>query len=155
MSTPNEHQQDYDLAVQDVQSRLQYQVDFAQTSLRGLMLINGGAIVALFTFIGNTSAQYDGTWIWRAFGFFVAALAATVLAGMGGFVSQALYMHTSIVEMWNFQDRMHGRPGERDLKRTHFWGNVAEFGAIGVAFVALVLFIIGAWCALSGVLITR
>jgi hypothetical protein len=68
--------------------RLKYQMELAHGVLRNLLLVNGGAIVALFTFIGDTDRAYEPRGIWWAFTCFAAALVATLVASILGYFPQ-------------------------------------------------------------------
>lgn len=109
--------------------RLKYAQDFAHAALRGLMIVNGGAIVALFTFIGETAAEFDRTLIWRAFFAFAMGLAFTLAATIAGYFS-----------MGNaYQDRSRG---------ANWWENLG----IGLVILAMAAFLLGSGFALAGVM---
>lgn len=53
----------------DAADRIKYQVEYRHAALRGLTIVNGGAIIALFTFIGNDRSavlHLNPTMIWWA-----------------------------------------------------------------------------------------
>jgi hypothetical protein len=132
--------------------RLRFSAELAQSALRGLMIANGGAIVALFTFIGNSSANFEAEAIWRAFGFFVAGLSLTLLATGLGFAARSLYFRYAVALARNAQAEMHLLPPKEDTLFDYRWGNRAENAAIGSAALALIAFMIGCGNALHGVL---
>lgn len=112
--------------------RLKYAQDFAHAALRGLTVINGGAIVALFTFIGNTSAAFDHDAIWVAFLCFTGGLTATIAAMICGY-----FAHGS---SWQGRDVA---------------ANRIENVGLGLTVAALTLFVAGGANAIGGVLVER
>lgn len=148
------NERDYERFKADATQRLQFQHDFAQTSLKSGVLVNGGAIVALFTFLGHDKATITPDALWWSFGWFVGALGAGLVAHLGAFLSQAFYMRVSELEAVasrNAMARLMDAPGHaeseaRALKR----GNIAMGTALVASALSLVGFVIGAACALSG-----
>jgi hypothetical protein len=144
---------DFELAKVDASERLKFQSDFAQAAWRLLTLVNGGAIVALFTFIGNAKPAIDHGLIWSSFVCFCAGLAFCALSIGAGFFAQAYYMKSNISVAWNKQAEMHGyAPAYTDVQKSEErTGEIAEYVGIGCAALSLISFIAGAACALSGV----
>ena len=147
---------DYDLAKADVLERLKFQASFAETGWRSLTLVNGGAIVALFTFIGNAGPSVDESLIWTGFFFFVVGLGSNIVSILGGFLAQAFYMKATTSIAWNKQAEMHGyQPPfakvQQDEERT---GDRWEILAIAAAVLSLIAFVAGASCALAGVTVS-
>jgi hypothetical protein len=136
--------------------RLKYQIDLAQNCIRSLTLINGGAIVAIFTLIGNMSDRssflIDPARIWWAFGSFSAGLAFSIAAWFGAFFSQYHFGLCAEVQSWHEAEKMHGSSHNSDFM-THYRSGSRSF-AVGVtlAVLSLIAFISGSWFALSGVL---
>lgn len=145
---------DYEYFRADALQRFQAIDELARGALRGLTLGNGGAIVALFTFIGNEGARghYDAKLVWAAFACFLAGLIAVFAASIVGYVSQSKYMETSIAEAWNAQGKFTGAGGSYDAAKPRRQGTVAEFIAVGGGVVSLIAFAVGGYLALAGVL---
>lgn len=147
---------DYENLTADVADRLKLQGELAQAIFRGLTLVNGGAIIALFTFVGNSEHEFDATRIWWAFGSFVAGLALTLLAVMAAFRSQSCYMKSSQYEAWDNQrawlDLPPRKDGGNDYRKEYRLGEIAEYVAIGAVACGLIAFVIGSGFALTGVL---
>lgn len=59
---------DYEDFKAETAERLKLQAEMAHAALKGLTLANGGAIVALFTFLGNSRSAVDRGDLWWAFG---------------------------------------------------------------------------------------
>jgi hypothetical protein len=144
-------QLDYENYKVEISERLKFQVEFAQGVLRGLTLANGGALIALFTFIGNTGTRHNGASLWWAFGSFGAGLVLTLLSSMEAFFSQRFYMKSTIAQLWNEQENMLGGNGAHDFGTEYRRGEWAEIFGITCAFLALLAFIVGAGLALAGV----
>src|SRR5438552_5652155 len=101
---------DFELAKADFLERLRFQADFAKVAWQSLSLVNGGAIVALFTFIGNARPALDQHLIWTGFGCFAFGLAINIASILFGFMSQAYFMRATAFGGWNEQAKMHGHP---------------------------------------------
>ena len=144
----------YEALTAESQLRLQFQASFAEQALKGLMLVNGGAIVALYTVIGNSGAvSLDVGRLWVAFGCFVAGLVLTLLAYLGAFASQNFYYVSSQFEAWNHLDALKGsKGGALDHLEPYRKGHWAQIAGVGCAVLSVAAFGVGAGLALSGVL---
>src|SRR3954471_9041 len=87
---------DFEVAKADTLERLKFQADFAKVAWQSLSLVNGGAIVALFTFIGNAKPTLDQHLIWIGFECFAFGLAINIASVLCGFMSQAYFMRGTI-----------------------------------------------------------
>jgi hypothetical protein len=143
---------DYENLKVDVAERLRFQVEFAHGTLKGLTLVNGGAIVALFTLIGAVPNAVEHSRAWWSFAAFAVGLVLVIVASCGAFFSQSFYMKSSVVQMWNEQHKMLGEARDEDYVSDYKRGELAEFGGIVAAFLSLGAFITGAGFALSGAL---
>ena len=145
---------DYEALQADTAERVRIQTEFAHSVLRGLTLGNGGAIVALFTFIGNAdaAARYDPPLIWWAFASYLIGLVATFAAAFGGFFAQAFYMDSSISESWTKQAEMFETGQAWDHETPYKRGELSERLGIGAAVIGLLGFAVGSGFALAGVL---
>jgi len=142
--------EDYRANMEDAGERLRYQVQFSQAALKNLHLVNGGAVLALLTFLGHTDLNVNYRAIWWAFVWFGLGLATSLASYFGAYFSQAHFMNVSIMEAWNAQQRARGLPPPHDY-RPHFRvGNLYMYLGIAAAVVSLALFVIGAFVGLSG-----
>jgi hypothetical protein len=148
-------QLDYELTRQDALERLRFQAEFSQSAWKGLTLVNGGAIIALFTFIGNYHHGTDPTRIWAAFACFAGGLALNLASIMTGFLSQSYFMKSDVSALWNKQAEMHGyEPQHRETQGREFgMGNLWWRIAVGACSLSLAAFIVGSGLALAGVTI--
>jgi hypothetical protein len=130
---------------------LQYSKEYGVATISSLITINGGAIIALLSFLaaglseGVLAAADVRTFLVNAFTCFGLALILSVVAGALGYM--------------NFQAHVVGSPGPSGLSKFVRDGDVSSvkpeiktiiYTARGAAFlvaVSVCLFIWGAWCA--------
>ena len=142
--------EDYKSELAEAQERLKYQVEFSQSTLKNLHLVNGGAILALLTFFGNTDFGFDHRALWWAFVWFGSGLASSLAAYFGAYFSQACFTNQSLKQAWNAQLRVVGGKDAYDFTSDFKIGNRYLYIGIGAATGSLVSFIIGSFVALSG-----
>lgn len=140
----------YESQIREGGERLKFQIDLAQSALKNLHLVNGGAIVALLTLIGNSKANFSQYAIGWAFVWFALGLSASLAAYFGAFYSQLFFMNASMRGAWNAQARSEGISGNHSIDRDVKLGNYGLNGAIFLAVSSLVFFIVGAFVALGG-----
>jgi hypothetical protein len=141
----------FDEYMKEASSRLQYQMDLAQSLLRALTLGNGGAIIALLTFIGNTDAAVEPVNIWWAFLLYGAGLVGVFAAYIAGFFSQQYFYMSTLHEAWNEQATLAGQVGSYDHVGPFNKGNVALGVAIAAALVSLFGFVTASLFALAAI----
>ena len=141
----------FDEYMMEASSRLQYQMDMAQSLLRALTLGNGGAIIALLTFIGNTDAAVDKQIIWWSFLHFGAGLVGVFCGYIGGFFSQNYFYVSTLYEAWNAQAEYDGQVGPYDNLKPYRLGNIALGVGIASAILSLIGFIAGSLLALTAI----
>lgn len=146
---------DYEDHRKEVFERLKIQASMADAGLRSLMLVNAGAIVGLFTFIGNAKGRLHivANTLWLAFGFFVGGMVLTLIANIAAFLAQGFYYKATQEQAWNDQAIIFGRERTSPLNALHRWGETWEIVGIGGAVIALACFVIGAALALRSVLL--
>lgn len=116
------------------------------------MIVNGGAVIALFTFMGSGKGQFDETKLWWAFSLFVIGLVLTLLATTLGFVAQGFYMNFSFTEAYRAQARMMGREPQPEDRKLIKIGDIFEYSGVVAAFCSLASFGAGSACAIGAVL---
>lgn len=133
-----------------------FSVQFALLVLRGLTLINGGAIIALFTFLGAASQKSaplslnNVSLLWWSFGFFASGLSLAVLAS---FLSYMAQYHQADAEYSSPYNNYIDLTGASDAKlnyqqhmvrfrRFRFWAFVA-------GLISLLMFVLGSGASLS------
>ncbi|WP_336974166.1 hypothetical protein [Sphingobium aromaticiconvertens] len=132
--------------------RLRHSIGFAMASLQALTLINGGALVALFTFVGSSTAvRFDMSALWVAFAAFATGLVFNLLAFLGAHLSQDYFYVSAQWSAWNAELRMDGLPESYDAVSPARIGTRAQIAGIASGIVSLIAFIVGCGFALSGV----
>ncbi|MEN8860977.1 hypothetical protein [Qipengyuania flava] len=142
--------EDYRAYVEEGSQRLGFQVDYSQAGLRNLQLVNGGAVIALLTIVGNTSVDFDYRSLWWAFFWFGSGLALSLLAYFGAFFSQHFFMQQTFTQAWDAQARARGIVCSTDQMKSFRHGNIAFGLAIIFAIVSLTCFVTGSFVALEG-----
>lgn len=125
--------------------RIRVQALLAEKLLAALMLVNGGAIIGLFTFIGSAGAQLslNTVLIWWGFAAFIVGLLAALSAFVCAFLSQHHYTHACHHEI----------DGRADLERAEIIAGGKVYAAgIVAALGSVIAFGCGAFLSLSGVL---
>ena len=143
---------DYTAFLEESADRLKFQVEFSQSALRNLHLVNGGGIIALLTLVGNSNVEYDLRSIWWSFFWFGSGLIASLIAYFGAYFSQSFFMNIAVQQAWNAQAVSHGLKPPHDWSKDWKFGNRALWGGIAAATTSLIAFITGAFVALGGIL---
>lgn len=142
--------EDYRENIAEVAERLRYQVEFSQSALKNLHLVNGGSILALLTFLGNADLDFNYRAVWWAFVWFSMGLITSLAAHFGANFSQAHFMNLSAKQSWNAQLRARGLREMYDIKPDYTSGNRFVSFGIAAAFLSLLFFILGAFVGLGG-----
>ncbi len=155
--------EDHAAARTEALERIKIQYGIADATLKALMLANGGAMIALFTFIGNLMAKsavprmpFSTHALWVAFACFVAGLVTALICHGLAFMSQDRFFNQVMREAWRMQDAaVRGAPTQTsDLEMKLFrQGQLFYFGGLATSLVSVVCFATGCGFALSGVLI--
>lgn len=150
-----------DSAYADAEQRVRFQASFAEKMLNALMIANGGAIVGLFTFIGNLVGKkgspiaFSVTPLWVAFACFVIGLSVTLAAHFSAFLSQQMFYYQAIAEAERFERGLVANEPDEDRDREiehNQRGNRHYLTGLGLAFAGIVLFVVGCGSALFGLL---
>lgn len=143
--------QDYAAQTAEAAQRLQYQIDYSKMLLNALTVGNGGAILALLTFIGNTGAKTDPAQMKWAFGIYGAGLVLVFLSYTGAFFSQSHFYEASQHQAWNDQAKSVGATANNDVKGPMGKGlSGLGFGVL-MAMLSLAAFIGGSIAALTAI----
>lgn len=129
--------------------RLRTAADLAKSGLHTLTIVNGGALVALFTLIGTGRLPFATGPLWASFGAFVLGIAASLVAFLAGHASQNQFYLVSAHRAHNLAAQLAGRTpvAEETLHLTS--GNRYLAGAVISAATSIVMFVIGAGLALA------
>lgn len=143
---------DYEASIKEAGDRLRFQHEIGLAAVRSILLVNGGAVVALLTFIGNTQGKFDGVDLSRAFTFFCVGVVASLLSMWTAYIGQEWLsnMRTSIA--WNYQENMRGKPSAHDFEKERKAGWILMSVSSAFVLTGVATFIAGAFAALSGIL---
>ena len=144
----------------DAAERVKFQVSIADTTMKALILVNGGAVIALFTFLGNLigrggSASFDTAPIWSAFACFIGGLVAALLCHVAAFLSQDRFFNQAMHEVWRTQEAAFtGEPNEptKAERRLNCQGGWFYIAGVLLAILSALAFSAGSWFALTGLL---
>lgn len=81
-------EQQLEAATVEGMERIRIQSVLAEKLLAALLLANGGALVALFTFIGNSAVVLRTGFLWAGFASFIVGLTLALAAFVLAFLSQ-------------------------------------------------------------------
>lgn len=136
----------------EAQDRIKYQVEFAQSALKSLVLVNGGGILSLLTALGNSSMHHDNQGMFWSFVWFGCGLGSGLTAYFGAFFSQLYFYNAAQQEAWDAQARAHSLATETETTGDFERGNRSmRFGLIA-ATASLSSFVIGAFVALNALI---
>ena len=124
----------------DSSERLRYQHEFALSGFKSLILINGGAIISLLTYVGNYDDKIPSSWLRASMATYVIGLVLTPLAYLLSYQSQSLFMAGS------FKRAVMVRRGDGDLSEELTENRIGMRyvnGTIVAAVLALAVFIAG------------
>ena len=122
-------------------------MEHARGGLNALILINGGALVGLFTLI---APQRDlATKLWSSGLSFSVALVLTMLAWLFTTISQDHFQLCCTARAWNAEYEAEGREPTEDAQKPLRIGNRFMYAAYGSVVLSILSFVIGSLCALS------
>lgn len=133
--------------LEDANERLHYQQEFSIGGFKTLILINGGAVIALLTYAGHNSDSVLATQWSGAFLAYIAGLVSAVLAYLAGYLSQASFMQESMLRAYQLLGLdAHSGKSEEDYRKS---GNRAVTIGVVLCMMSLAAFVLGSWCAMS------
>lgn len=132
-------------------ARLSHSNSFFHSLIRSLILVNGAAIIALFTFIGSENPTFESRCIWSAFVCFALGVFSAILATWGHGAGESKWWSLSYVEMLEIDYIDPGTPDwdKRKIRKSGRNLQVLTLIAYGLSVLA---FIIGSYFALRGVM---
>ncbi|MFT4253713.1 MAG: hypothetical protein QM608_14665 [Caulobacter sp.] len=122
--------------------------EFIITAIRSLIIVHGGAIVALLTFAKSSSASIKAQPAWLALALFALGLTATLLATLLFYRSQELIAGA---EVEGGENRVRALTGEIPTTHTACYahrGNGLKWWGVGFVAVSLVTFVAGGAAAI-------
>jgi hypothetical protein len=131
----------------DASERLRFQQEFSAAGFKALILINGGAVIALLTYAGNADDRMAGSLQW-AFAGYILGLVFAVLAYLTAYAGQALIMRHSVAEALaelRVQERDAIAQNIRERR-----ANISIGLGVGLCVFSLAAFIGGSLAAMAG-----
>ena len=135
----------------EAERRLAYSVEYAQAGLKALFMSNGGAIIALLTFVGNGANVTEPNAIWWSFVWFSSGLAAVIAAYVIAYLSQSSIMVEAFVEARNADAAAFETGQSYKIGKWERAGNTLSWSAVVVTLLSFVSFVIGAFVALDAI----
>ena len=142
--------EDYKLHSDEALERLRYQVEYSQSALKNLQLVNGGGIIALLTFVGNVPDALDKNSLFWAFVWFSLGLASALVSYLGAYFSQSEFMNACFNQAWEAQHKAQGSELKFEYEPHIRKGNKALWLAIILAITSMIGFVTGALVAIEG-----
>ena len=139
---------DYKAEIDEVRERTRYQVEYSQALLRNLQLVNGGGVIALLTFIGNSDANFYFRGIWWSFLWFASGLFVALISYFCAFYTQLFFQQQTFKQAWNAQLRSKGLPAHYEIRSDFAKGNIALISGVICASASLLCFVAGSFVAL-------
>lgn len=137
----------------DAQDRVRYQHEFSLAGFRSLILINGGAIIALLTYAGNALERQDAAHLQSAFLWYVVGLVTTTTAYVFAYFSQGSYMNAIYTEALQ-QLGLHGtgESEKRNAARIQRRGTTFICIAVLLVIASLISFVVGSISAMNSLI---
>lgn len=133
--------------LRDANDRLQYQQEFSVAGFKTLILINGGAIISLLTYIGHSTGDSAAHNLATAFVAYAAGLVVAMLAYLAGYFSQANFMQDSTLRAYEqLGIEAETKKSADDFRKS---GNIAVGIGVGLSVLSLTAFIAGSSFAMS------
>lgn len=132
--------------LRDSEKRHQYQHEFSLAGFKTLILLNGGAIISLLTYIGHNSGEHLAGRLSASFIWYVLGLVAVVLAYLAAYFSQGAFLNATGLEAF----KAAGHEFEGKKTPDHYASIGTKWIAVGVVLCALspVAFIVGSSSAM-------
>ncbi|MEM1196593.1 MAG: hypothetical protein AAGH57_10855 [Pseudomonadota bacterium] len=127
----------------DYKKRMDMSNEYAQLAYRYLFLLNGGAVLALLTLLGNTQAEADAGGIFNAFIWFAGGLASVLVGVFSYHASQSASMLSSYYKSMDSFSKLAGGQGLDESDIHHKRANVSLLAARFFAAVSLLCFVCG------------
>lgn len=152
---------DLQAAREELVERLRNQMTFAEKALAAMMLANGGALIALFTFIGNTVGRseaplkFNTAYLWGGFATFSLGVSLVLVTHFFAFFSQFNFYNQAGEELWRHQRTLRTNVYDTDRaaeEKENRRGNDHVSLGVGTLVGSLLCFIGGAGLSLAGVL---
>lgn len=136
----------------EMMHRMEVQNQLGQSALKSMMLVNGGAIIALLTFIGNEAHIANASYLKCGLSMFGAGLFLSLLAYFAAYLGQADFMNVAGIRMVDMRAQSMEVDSEETPEIFEKRGMKLLWAAIGLLFGSLLLFGLGAVASINGIL---
>ena len=136
---------------EDARKRLEYSVGYAVAALKSLLFLNGGSVISLLTFIGNSHSRFNGLGIFWALVWFVCGIFSVLLSYFGAYFSQSYFMNSSNAGAKNALGKALNLPVSMDDTKPAATGNRWIGFAVITAVASFLFFGLGAFVALFAI----
>ncbi len=143
---------DYEALRDEAADRLRFQNELSQGILKNLLLINGGAIVALLTYIGNATRTVEAGYLVVAFWVLSASLFLTLLSFCAAFFAGEFWHDATISQSWNALEKSFGRVPQWDETSELKKARLSYKVALILIFASFALFVAGVYFAIEAIL---
>jgi hypothetical protein len=132
--------------LEDSAKRHQYQHEFSLAGFKTLILLNGGAIISLLTYIGNSDDKRMTDPLSSAFIWYVCGLVTVMLAYLAAYASQGAFLSATATEAFK---RLKLPEGDESPQKHVTMGTLAIVAGVILCVVSLIAFVAGSWCAMG------
>lgn len=134
----------------DATERLRYQHQYAIDGFKALILLNGGAVIALLTYAGHDAANVGASGFRNAFFAYAGGLVTSVLAYLVAYLSQASFANYAMMESYR-QMELDVTTSKTTKTREDYEreGNRAVNAGVALSVLSLVAFVLGSWFAMQ------
>jgi len=156
----NDFQRDLDKARVEALYRSQaerskFVIDFALLGLRSLVLVNGGALIAMLTFLGHNQELAIRRELWSGFGWLVVGLGAALGSIVCAYLSQQQFTHQEasaaekiFMNSYGNQAKNEAAAGEHEARHLR-QGAMWQYIAIALALLSFGCFARGCYVTLG------
>lgn len=142
------HDRLVDFYVDDATDRLRFQQEFSVAGFKTLILINGGAVIALLTYAGNSRGTVEAASLQLSFAGYIVGLVTAVLAYLAAYAGQAYLMRHSASAAFA---EMGAQELDQDVQdKRERRSNLCIGLAIALCVLSLLGFVVGSVGAMRG-----
>lgn len=143
---------DYEASIKEAADRLHFQQEIGLTACKSVILVNGGAIIGLLTFIGNTRAALDPKGMKDSVTAFSIGIVCALLSLVLGYAGQEWLSNFRTSVAWNYQQDMKGQPRTHDFQKERITGWVLMLIGSSLVVTGIGMFAYGAITATNAIL---
>ncbi|WP_156500533.1 hypothetical protein [Croceicoccus bisphenolivorans] len=144
--------QNFETYTSEAADHLRWQTETSQSSLKNLTLANGGAVIAILSFIGNRNPQFNEQQLWIAIALFVSGLGCALLGYILADRSHSYFYSFAKASAWFEQAKANGLKLQEPNKNDLLAGNRFMRASASASFFSLSGFIVGAAAAISSLI---